>query len=127
MALACAVHCAALTSIFLLYPTLWMKRKYWEMGLWHKLIWLEWTLLGLAWVMCIVAMTLGWRCHGRTGPGLLAFSAIVSLTALIATPLHFSGFWTSYAALFAGLGLAAAHYWNHRLGQRCQPRRFDPQ
>jgi hypothetical protein len=118
MALACALHCAALTSIFLLYPGLWMKRKYWDMGLWQKLMWLEWSLLGLAWVLVVPAMLLGWRQHRRIGPGLLALFAIVLLTLLIATPLHFSGYWTSYAALATGLALAAAHYWNLRMSRR---------
>lgn len=114
-ALACAFHCAALTAIFTLYPTLWLKRKYWEMGLWQKLLWLEWSLLGLAWLILLLAMVFGWWRHRHPGPGLVGLMSLVLLSSLILTPLHFSGSWTSFAAVASGLLIALAHGWNLRL------------
>jgi hypothetical protein len=128
-ALACSIHCAALTAIFALYPTLWMKRKYWDMGLWQKLMWLEWSLLGLAWLLLFVAMAFGWSRHRHCGPGLLGLAPLALMSALILTPLHFSGTWTSFAAVAAGLLVALAHGWNLRLARRvrgvgeCDPKR----
>ncbi len=116
-AIGCAIHCATLTIVFLLYPTLWMKRKYWEMGLWHKLMWLEWSLLATSWLLILLAMALGWRRHRRFGPGLLAFVAVSLMTVIILTPLHDTGYWTSAAAVATGLAIAGAHWWNIRLGR----------
>lgn len=117
VALACALHCASLTMIFTLYPTLWMKRKYWEIGLWQKLIWLEWGLLTLTWLILILGMTLAWQRHRHFGPGLAGLVALSFMTALITTPLHFAGAWTGYAAVGAGLLIAVAHIWNLRLSR----------
>ncbi|MEE4331285.1 MAG: MerC domain-containing protein [Wenzhouxiangella sp.] len=117
----CAVHCATLTALFLIYPALWLNRHYWEIGLWQKLLWLEWTLLTLAWVLVAVAMVSGWRRHGRRGPGLLGLTAVASMSLLILTPLHFSGYWTGLAALVAGVGLVLAHAWNARLIRSANP------
>ncbi len=117
-AVACAFHCATLTVVFLLYPTLWLKRKYWESGLWLKLMWLEWGLLALTWLVLLLAMGLGWRRHRRLGPSLLAVLAAGGMTLVIATPLHNAGYWTSAAAVAAGLLVAAAHLWNLRLPGR---------
>lgn len=114
-ALACALHCATLTVVFLLYPTLWLKRKYWESGLWLKLMWLEWGLLALTWLILLLAMSLGWRRHRQPGPGLLALLAAGGMTLVIATPLHNSGYWTSAVAVLAGILVATAHVWNLRL------------
>jgi hypothetical protein len=114
-ALACAVHCAALTTIFTLYPALWLKRRYWEIGLWQKLIWLEWALLGLSLLVLVGAMSLGWRRHRQIWPILLGSSALLVLAILILTPLHFAGPWTRYVAIAAGLLIAGAHFWNLRL------------
>ncbi len=118
VALACALHCAGLTLVFLLYPTVWLNRSYWESGLWHKLLWLEWGLLALTWTMLLAAMLVGWLRHRHFGPVLLALISAGILTVLIATPLHFSGRWTALAAAGAGLLLAGAHFWNLHLG-RC--------
>lgn len=115
--LACSVHCASLTIIFTLYPTLWMKRKYWEIGLWQKLMWLEWALLGLAWLILVFAMSMGWWRHRHPGPALTGLVALVAITLLIMTPLHFAGPWTSMAAVAAGLTIALAHWWNLRLSR----------
>ncbi len=116
IAVGCGLHCAALSLLFLLYPTLWMKRKYWEMGLWQKLLWLEWGLLALAWLLVLAAMLPGWWRHRRIGPGLLALVSLLCMTAVITTSLHFASPWMSLVTLVAGLLLAGAHYWNLKLG-----------
>lgn len=115
VALACGLHCASLTAIFLFNPTLWMKRAFWEAGLWHKLMWLEWSLLALTWLVLVGAMLTGWLRHRTLGPAIVAAIAAGLLTALIASPLHFSGRWTAIAAVLAGVLLALAHIWNLRL------------
>ncbi len=120
VALGCGVHCAGLSLAFALYPTLWMKRKYWEMGLWQKLIWLEWSLLAAAWLLVLLAMLPGWWRHRRIGPGLLALVSLLIMTAVITTSLHFASQWMSVVTLTAGVFLACAHYWNYRLGC-CSP------
>lgn len=124
IAIGCGVHCAALSLVFILYPTLWMKRKYWEMGLWQKLIWLEWGLLATAWVLVLLAMIPGWLRHRRPGPALLALASLVVMTAVITTSLHFAHRWISLLTLAAGLLLAGAHLWNLRLSP-CKPRAAD--
>ncbi len=123
IALACGLHCAILTGLFLLYPTLWLKRRYWEIGLWQKLFWLEWVLLVTAWLLVLIAMIPGYLRHRHWGPGLLALTAAGMMTGIIATPLHFAGYWTSAVALLGGIGLVFAHAWNLRLlrADRCGP------
>lgn len=122
VATGCGLHCAALSLLFILYPALWMKRKYWEMGLWQKLLWLEWGLLASAWLLVIAAMVVGWRQHRRVGPALLAVSSLVLMTLVVATSLHFANQWMGLVTLAAGLLLAGAHYWNLRLGACAVPR-----
>ncbi|MFP4207368.1 MAG: MerC domain-containing protein [Wenzhouxiangella sp.] len=121
VAAGCGLHCAALSLLFILYPALWMKRKYWEMGLWQKLLWLEWGLLATAWLLVIVAMFSGWRHHRRLGPGLLAASSLLVMTTVVTTSLHFASQWMSLVTLAAGLLLAGAHFWNLKLGACAVP------
>ena len=115
VAIGCGVHCAALSLAFVLYPTLWLKRKYWEMGLWQKLLWLEWGLLATAWLLVLLAMIPGWLRHRHPGPVLLALTSLVSMTVVITSSLHFANRWMSLVTLLAGLLLAGAHVWNLRL------------
>lgn len=123
VAISCGVHCAGLSLVFLLYPTLWMKRKYWEMGLWQKLMWLEWGLLATAWLLVVLAMVPAWLRHRHFGPSLLALSSLALMTAVITTSLHFASRYMSLVTLIAGLLLAGAHFWNLRLcpARRCSP------
>lgn len=116
VAAGCGVHCAGLSLLFILYPTLWMKRKYWEMGLWEKLIWMEWGLLAIAWLLVIIAMVSGWRHHRRFGPGVLAAISLIMMTLVVTTSLHFANQWMGLVTLSAGILLAASHYWNLKLG-----------
>lgn len=118
VALTCAAHCASLTVIFTLYPALWLNRRYWEMGLWQKLFWLERGLLALTWVIWTGAAIQAWRQHRQAGPIILGSLALLGLTTLILSPLHFSGRWTGVAAVVAGLSMAAAHGWNLYLARR---------
>jgi len=70
-------------------------------------------------------MVAGWRRHGRTEPGFLGLAAVMAMSVLILTPLHFSGSWTGLAALLCGFGLVCAHAWNARLIRRVRGP-FDP-
>jgi hypothetical protein len=114
IAAGCALHCAALTALFLLYPALWLNRRYWEMGVWQKLLWLEWGLLAASWLLVSLAMTMGWRQHRQLGPAALAMVGLISLSLVILTSLHFSGRWTALLAMVAGLAVAGSHFWNLR-------------
>ncbi|NDY95148.1 MerC domain-containing protein [Wenzhouxiangella limi] len=116
VAAGCGVHCAALSLLFILYPALWMNRKYWEMGLWQKLLWLEWGLLVTAWLLVIAAMLSGWLRHRRVGPAVLATASLVLMTLVVATSLHFANQWMGLVTLAAGILLAGAHYWNLKSG-----------
>jgi len=62
----------------------------------------------------VLAMTFGWRQHRRSGPATLATVALLCLSLLILTPLHFSGRWTALLAMVAGLAIAGSHFWNLR-------------
>lgn len=115
VAIGCGIHCAALSLAFTLYPALWLNRRYWEMGLWQKLLWLEWALLASAWLLVVLAMLPGWLRHRNPGPALLALASLALMTAVIATSLHFANRWMSGVTLLAGLLLAAAHFWNLKL------------
>jgi hypothetical protein len=56
-------------------------------------------------------------CH--FDPGFPDLSHLVDekeMTLLILTPLHNAGYWTSGAALVAGMAIALAHWWNLKLG-----------
>ncbi len=118
VAMVCATHCATLTAVFLLYPALWLNRRYWEIGLWQKLLWLEWTLLAATWLLVLTAMTLGWYRHRHAGPGLLALVAVGLMSAVILTPLHFSSPWVPVVSVIGGLAVLGAHAWNLRLARR---------
>ncbi len=110
VAIGCALHCATVTLLFLLFPALWLNRRYWEMGLWQKLLWLEWALLGLAWLMMIGATLLGGVNGKRVWPTLLGLAGLTGMSILILTPLHFSGPWISAVILGCGLLVGLAHY-----------------
>ncbi len=125
VAAGCGVHCAGLSLLFLLYPTIWMKRKYWEMGLWEKLIWMEWSLLAIAWILVIIAMVSGWRHHRQIGPGLLAAVSLILMSLVVTTSLHFANQWMGLATLGAGILLAASHYWNLKLGSCRLPKKSE--
>ena len=120
VAIGCGVHCAALSLAFTLYPTLWLNRRYWEMGLWQKLLWLEWVLLVSAWLLVLAAMLPGWLRHRHPGPVVLAVLSLGIMTVVITTSLHFANRWMSVVTLLAGLMLASAHYWNLKL-RPCRP------
>jgi len=109
-AIGCALHCATLTLLFLSFPALWLNRRYWEMGLWQKLLWLEWTLLGFAWLMMLAAVLSGGLSRALSWPTLLGLAGLIGMSVLILTPLHFSGPWISAAILGCGLVVGLAHF-----------------
>jgi len=109
VAIGCALHCATLTALFLSFPTLWLNRRYWEMGLWQKLFWLEWTLLGLAWLMLITAVLSSGFSRALGWPTGLGLAGLTGMSVLILTPLHFSSPWISAAIVACGLAVGLAH------------------
>lgn len=114
VSISCGLHCLALTLLFFLYPALWLNRRYWEIGLWQKLLWIEWSLLATAAGLILLAMTLGWWRHRRRLPACLALLGLAALAAATLTPLHFKGFWGSLLALAGGIMVAGAHWLNLR-------------
>lgn len=110
VATACGLHCATLTAVFLSFPGLWLNRHYWEIGLWQKLLWLEWSLLALAWLLMLATLMLNGLRGSRwavTLPGLLG---LAGMTALVLTPLHFSSPWIGLAILACGLLVGMSHF-----------------
>jgi hypothetical protein len=110
VAVGCGLHCATLTVVFLSFPTLWLNRRYWDIGLWQKLIWLEWSLLTLAWLMMILSLAI----HGipRTSrvATLVGLLALVGMTALILSPLHLSSPWMGLGILGGGIIVGLSHF-----------------
>lgn len=95
----------------MLWPALWLNRRLWESGLWQKLLWVEWTLLTMAWLLASLAMVQAWRRRRVIGPGLLALAGLILLSLAILTPMHGSRT-ASGMALVGGIATAAAHFWN---------------
>lgn len=114
VSIGCGLHCVALTMVFLLYPGLWLNRRYWEMGLWKKLLWLEWGLLAAASLLALAAMAAGRRRHRRWGPAIIALLGLGMLAAATLTPLHFQGYRGGALAALGGLLVAAGHWLNLR-------------
>ncbi len=123
MALGCALHCLALTLVFVLYPALWLNRRLWESGLIRQLFYLETGLLAATWLVVIVAFVIGWRRHHRLVPVSLAVAGLALITpAILVTELHFRGWWGSGLAVAGGITLALAHWLNLRAARAGSPR-----
>jgi hypothetical protein len=114
----CGLHCAALTVMILMYPTLWLHRGLRSSGFWEALWWSELGLLVLAWLLALVAAWLAWRRdRSLLTPG-LAMIGLGILTLTIASPFHGRSPWVSAFALFGGLLVATAHGLNLWRGRR---------
>jgi len=109
VAISCALHCAMVMLLFLSFPALWLNRRYWEMGLWQKLLWLEWALLGLAWAMMISATLLSGVRGKQVWPTLTGLAGLIGMSVLILTPLHFSSPWIGLAILACGILVGLSH------------------
>lgn len=108
----CGLHCAALTVVILMVPTLWLHRGLRSSGFWEALWWTELGLLVLAWLFALLAAWLAWlRDRTLLVPGLAAIG-LGLLTASIASPFHGRSPWMSALALFGGLLVASAHALN---------------
>lgn len=114
VSITCGLHCVALSALFVLYPALWLNRRYWEMGLWRKLLWVEWSLLATAVLLALLAMAAGWWRHRRWLPALLALCGLAALATGSLTSLHFQGYRGSSLALAGGLMVATGHWLNLR-------------
>ena len=100
--------------MLLLYPALWLHRGLRESGLWSLLLWTEYGLLALAWVLALTSATAAWlRCRSRA-PAVLVMSGLALLTLAIATPLHGTSPAVSLMALAGGLLVGSAHWLNLR-------------
>lgn len=114
----CGLHCAALTVMILLYPTLWLHRGLRSSGFWEVLWWSELGLLVFAWLLALAAAWLAWRRdRSLLTPG-LAMIGLGILTLTIASPFHGRSPWVSAIALFGGLLVATAHGLNLWRGRR---------
>lgn len=110
VATACGLHCATLTAVFLSFPGLWLNRRYWEIGLWQKLLWLEWSLLAIAWLLMLTTLVLNGL---RSSHWLTTLSGLVGLTGmtvLVLTPLHFSSPWIGLGILACGVLVGVSHF-----------------
>ncbi len=118
IAVGCGLHCAAMTVAFLAWPALWLNRGLWERGIWKQLIVLEWSLLGLAWLLILTASIVGWFTHRRWPPILIGLAGAGLMTVAIISPLHTLGYWGSSLALAGGIMVATAHWLNLHLTRR---------
>jgi len=121
IAIGCGLHCAAMTLVFLTWPALWLNRSLWERGVWKQLMVLEWSLLGLAWLLILTASFNGWFTHRRWAPSLIGLTGAGLMTVAIVSPLHTLGYLGSSLALAGGILVAVAHWRNLQLLRRCRP------
>lgn len=113
----CAVHCAGLGLVFLLYPGLWLRRQRWPVDL-QWLLYLEWALAGVALLLAVLAFAHGWSRHRRILPAALGLPGLGLLATGIFTDLHWQPPLGSAVVLCGGLLLASAHLLNLRLARR---------
>lgn len=113
----CAVHCAGLGLVLVLFPGLWLRRQQWPVDL-AWLLYLEWTLAAMALGLALVALRHGHVRHRRPWPILLAVPGLALMGAGIFTDLHWWPLWGSVIVLSGGLLLVAAHLSNLALLRR---------
>src|SRR6056297_524649 len=109
-ATACGLHCATLTVVFLSFPSLWLNRYYWEIGLWQKLVWLEWSLLAIAWLLMLSTLILNGRRRGHWLTTLSGLLGLSGMSLLVLSPLHFSSPWIGLAILTCGILVGLSHF-----------------
>lgn len=110
VAVGCGLHCATLTVLFLSFPALWLNRHYWEIGLWQKLLMLEWSLLAAAWLMMLLSLALRGLGGKQLLPTLIGMTALITMTLLVVTPIHFSSPWIGLAILTCGTVVGFTHF-----------------
>lgn len=114
LAVGCGLHCAALTAVLLLYPTVWLDRSLRASGLWTVTWWTEWLLLASAWFFASVASGIAlWLRRERIAPA-FAVAGLALLTIAVASSLHDSSPWAAGLALLGGLLVGSAHWLNLR-------------
>ncbi len=118
----CGLHCAALSLLLVLNPTLWFRlARHGDTLRW--LFWLEIGLAGLALLLALAAFTLGWRRHRRMAPALLAIPGLAALLLGVVSGLHDLRFVGSGLALTGGVLMILAHWQNARA---CRHALVDP-
>ncbi|MEE4331302.1 MAG: hypothetical protein V2J10_10560 [Wenzhouxiangella sp.] len=110
VATLCGLHCATLTAVFLSFPGLWLNRRYWEIGLWQKLFWLEWSLLVMAWLLMLSSLFLNGLCRDNRWVTLAGLAGLIGMTSLLITPLHFTSPWIGLAILACGIMVGLSHF-----------------
>ncbi len=110
VATACGLHCATLTAVFLSFPGLWLNRRYWEIGLWQKLLWLEWSLLALAWLLMLASLALNGLRASSPWTTLAGMLGLVGMTVLVLSPLHFASPWVGAGILACGILVGLSHF-----------------
>jgi len=113
----CAVHCAGLGLVLILFPGLWLRRQQWPVDL-AWLLYLEWALAAIALGLATVALGQGYVRHRRPWPILLAVPGLALMGAGIFTDLHWWPLWGSVIVLSGGLLLVAGHLSNLALLRR---------
>lgn len=107
----CAIHCAGLGLVLILFPGLWLRRQRWPVDL-SWLLYLEWALAAMALVLAVLALGLGCVRHRRPWPIALAVPGLALMAAGIFTELHWWPLWGSVIVLTGGLLVVAAHLLN---------------
>lgn len=120
VSLGCGVHCAAITLLLTFNPALWLRWA-WK-GHMRWLWWLELSLVILAIVLALWALTLGWLRHRRWPPILFAIPGLGGIVLGLGSHLHQRPFLGAGLTLAGGLLMLLAH----GLNWRAQSRRTTP-
>ncbi|MEM1081969.1 MAG: MerC domain-containing protein [Pseudomonadota bacterium] len=114
VSITCGLHCAAMSLLVVLYPTIWATNTGAESGLLEEIKHLEDWLFVLAWFFAVIAMGLAWFSRRTLGPPLLAALGLALLTVALKSELHEYALAGSLTALTGGIIIACAHWWNLR-------------
>ncbi len=122
VSVACGIHCAAMSLLFFLYPTILVNRATWQAGVIEQVKHLEDGLFILAWIFALIAMTMAWINRRTLGPPLLAALGLALLTIALKSELHEYALAGSLVALTGGILIASAHFWNLNNSRPCPVR-----
>jgi hypothetical protein len=109
----CSLHCAALTIVLLLLPSLWLRRQVAGIDL-RWLVLVEWLLAAGGIGFAALAGVVGCVRHGRLRPPLLLAIGALLLGASVFTDLHRTAGWGTLTIVAGAAFLVLGHRANLR-------------